>query len=145
MKKRSPLTVMPSTKRAKLAEWIERQQPALIGLDEFERLKGALAPVSENYLRKLLRDSGVPLAPMVDGVRQSNLGALELSLLALLVEYESGDAAHKRAVRKLVIRAKDHAKWTHKEENLLWLTTWLENPPLFPAWVRLRRNTITDQ
>jgi hypothetical protein len=144
MRRRSPLTVMPSTKRAKLAEWIEREKPALIGADEFERLKEALAPVSENYLRKLVRDSGVPLAPMVDGVRQSNLGALELSLLALLVEYESGDAAYKRAVRKLVITAKDHAKWTHKEENLLWLTTWLENPPLFPAWARLRRNTITD-
>jgi len=33
---------------------------------------------------------------MVEGVRQSNLGALELSLLALLPEYESGDPAHKR-------------------------------------------------
>jgi len=76
---------------------------------------------------------------MVEGVRQSNLGALELSLLALLVEYESGDAAHKRAVRKLVITARDHAKWTHKAENLLWLTTWLENPPLFPVWARLRK------
>jgi len=111
----------------------------MIGLDEFERLKEELAPVSENYLRKLLRDSPVPLAPMVDGVRQSNLGALELSLLALLVEYELGDAARKQAVRKLVITARDHAKWTHKEENLLWLTTWLENPPLFPAWARLRK------
>jgi hypothetical protein len=130
---------MPSTKRAKLAEWIERDKPALIGLDEFGRLKEALAPVSENYLRKLLRDSGVPLAPMVEGVRQSNLGVLELSLLALLAEYESGDAARRRAVRNLVITAKDHAKWAHKEENLLWLTTWLENPPLFPAWARLRK------
>jgi hypothetical protein len=135
---------MPSTKRAKLAEFIEREKPALIGMDELERLKESLAPVSEDYLRKLLRDSGVPLAPMVDGVRQSNLGTLELSLLALLVEYESGDAAQKRAVRKLVITAKDHAKWTHKEENLLWLTTWLENPPLFPAWARLRRG-IADR
>jgi hypothetical protein len=130
---------MPSTKRAKVAEWIEREKPAPIGPDEFERLKAELRPVSETYLRKLLRDSGVSLAPMVEGVRQSNLGALELSLLALLVEYESGDAAHRRAVRKLVITAKDHAKWTHKEENLLWLTTWLENPPLFPAWARLRK------
>lgn len=130
---------MPSTKRTKLAEWIERETPAIIGLDEFDRLMEALAPITESYLRKLLRDSGVPLAPMVEGVRQSNLGALELSLLALLAEYESGDAAYKRAVRKLVITAKDHAKWTHKDENLLWLTTWLENPPLFPAWARLRR------
>jgi hypothetical protein len=130
---------MPSTKRAELEQWIEREKPPLIGPDEFKRLAEALQPVSENYLRKLLRDSGVPLAPMVEGVRQSNLGALELSLLALLVEYESGDAAHRRAVRKLVITARDHAKWTHKEENLLWLTTWLENPPLFPAWARLRK------
>jgi hypothetical protein len=130
---------MPSTKRAKLAEWIEREKPALIGVEAFEQLKHELAPVTENYLRKLLRDSGVPLEPMVEGVRQSNLGALELSLLALLPEYESGDPAHKRAVRKLVITAKDHAKWTHKQENLLWLTTWLENPPLFPAWARLRK------
>jgi hypothetical protein len=38
-----------------------------------------------------------------------------------------------------VITARDHAKWTHKDENLLWLTTWLENPPLFPAWSRLRK------
>src|ERR1022692_2675220 len=134
MRRRSRPTVMPSTKRAKVAEWIEREKPPPIGLDEFERLKEELRPISESYLRKLLRDSGVALAPMVEGVRQSNLGALELSLLALLVEYESGDDAHRRAVRKLVITAKDHAKWTHKEENLLWLTTWLENPPLFPAW-----------
>lgn len=77
---------------------------------------------------------------MVDGVRQSNLEELESTLLALLAEYESGDAAHRRAVRKLVITAKDHAKWTSKQENLLWLTTWLENPPLFPAWARLRRS-----
>jgi len=118
---------------------MDREKPPRIGLAEFKRLTEELKPVSESYVRKLLRDSGVPLEPMVEGVRQSNLGALELSLLALLVEYESGDAAHKRAVRKLVITARDHAKWTHKAENLLWLTTWLENPPLFPVWARLRK------
>jgi hypothetical protein len=131
---------MPSTKRARLAEWIERRKPSLIGPEEFEQLAEELKPISESYLRKLFRDSGVPLAPMVDGVRQSNLEELESTLLALLAEYESGDAAHRRAVRKLVITAKDHAKWTSKQENLLWLTTWLENPPLFPAWARLRRS-----
>jgi hypothetical protein len=130
---------MPSTKRAKLAEWIERQQPSFIGLEEFERLKKELSPISESYLRKLLRDSKRPLAPIVEGVRQSNMGELELSLLALLAEYESGDAAHRMAVRKLVITAKDHARWRGKEENVLWLTTWLENPPLFPAWARLKK------
>lgn len=98
-----------------------------------------LKPVSESYLRKLLRECGAVLSPMVEGVRQSNLGALELSLLALLTEYEAGDIIHRQAVRKLVITAKDHARFANKPENVLWLTTWLENPPLFPAWARLRR------
>jgi hypothetical protein len=129
---------MPGTKRAKLADWVAQHHPAEIGLSEFELLKQALAPISESYLRKLILNAGVPLAPMVAGVRQSNLEELERTLLALLDEYESGDAAHRLSVRKLVITAKDHAKWTKKDENLLWLTTWLENPPLFPAWVKLR-------
>jgi hypothetical protein len=130
---------MLSTKRVKLAEWIGLHQPPLIGQKEFQQLAEELGPITERYLRKLLRDTEVHLAPIVDGVRQSNLGELELSLLALLVEYEAGDAVQKLAVRKLVITAKDHARWTHKDENVLWLTTWLENPPLFPAWARLRR------
>jgi len=120
---------------------MERHQPPFIGQNEFEQLREALGPISESYLRKLLRDSGVHLSPMVEGVRQSNLGVLELSLLALLAEYEAGDAKHRQAVRKLVITAKEHARWTGKVEHVLWLTTWLENPPLFPVWARLR-NTM---
>jgi hypothetical protein len=130
---------MRSTKRDKLAEWMAQHQPPVIGQEEFAQLVLALEPITESYLRRLLRDTGAHLAPMVDGVRQSNLGELELSLLALLAEYEAGDVAHRLAVRKLVIMAKDHARWTRKEENILWLITWLENPPLFPAWARLRR------
>jgi hypothetical protein len=130
---------MPSTKRAKLSEWIESHQPSVIGLEEFERLREDLQPISESYLRKLLRDSKRPLAPIVEGVRQSNLGELELSLLALAEEYESGDAEQRSHVRKLVITAKDHAKWRKKDENVLWLTTWLENPPLFASWALLMR------
>ncbi len=122
-----------------MAHWIDRHQPPVIGQKEFEQLAQELSPISENYLRKLLRESGAHLTPMVEGVRQSNLGALELSLLALLGEYEAGDAAHRQAVRKLVITAKEHARWAGKREHVLWLTTWLENPPLFPAWARLRK------
>ena len=31
--------------------------------------------------------------------------------------------------------------------GVLWMLTWLENPPLFPQWVRLRRGVmgIKDQ
>jgi len=135
---------MPGTKRAKLAEWIERQQPSRIGQNEFEQLTEELAPISRSYLRKLLRDSGLHLAPMVEGVRQTNLGVLELSLLALVIEYESGNAAHRQAVRELVITAKEHARWARKEEHILWLRTWLENPPLFPAWARLRKGVAAE-
>ena len=47
------------------------------------------------------------------------------------------------AVRRLVITAKEHArlaaripsKRPEKEEMILWLTTWLENPPVFREWV----------
>ncbi len=50
-------------------------------------------------------------------------------------------------VRRLVIVAKDHARWAsrkhpEKEEMLLWMTTWLENPAVFPGWVKLRRARI---
>jgi hypothetical protein len=67
----------------------------------------------------------------------------------MLGEYENGDAARRTSIRRLVINAKDHARWAarkpekraDKEEMALWMLTWLENPPLFPQWVRLRRQT----
>jgi hypothetical protein len=134
-------------KRAKLTKWIEATNPRLIGEDEFEELRRIMAPISDSYLRKLLRDSGVGLAPMVEGVRQANFDELERSLLAMLREYEQGGHARRAAVRQLVMTAKDHARWAarktetsgEKEEMSLWLLTWLENPPLFPEWVKLRR------
>ena len=135
-------------KRTELARWLEEHRPARIGETEFEALGRALAPVSESYLRKLVRESGVPLDPMVEGVRQGGFDELEASLLRLLEEYERGDPARRAAVRRVVITSKEHArlaarnpaKRPEKEEMLLWLLTWLENPPLFGAWVRLRRS-----
>lgn len=134
-------------KRARLRDWIERNRPGRIGEQEFEAIRAELGPVTTNYLRRLLRESGVELAPMVEGVRQENFDALERTLLALLQEYEQGGAARRAAVRRLVIEAKDHARFAArrpekregKEEMALWMLTWLENPPLFPQWVKLRR------
>jgi hypothetical protein len=84
---------------------------------------------------------------MVEGVRQGALGELEQSLLLLLAEYESADTPRRMSVRRLVITAKEHArlaarnplKRAEKEEMILWLTTWLENPPVFRDWIRIRR------
>lgn len=112
-----------------------------------------LAPVSENYLRRLLRESGAPLSPLIEGVRQESLDALEASLAKLLDEYEKGDRERRARARRAVITAKDHARWAlrqqksddekaEKQEMILWMTTWLENPPLFREWAPLRRAAI---
>jgi len=144
------------SKKRQMIAWIERTAPRQIGEPEWEALLRLLAPISDGYLRRLLRDwakeSGVPLGPLVEGVRQESFGVLESSLLRLLGEYEQGAAATRLRVRKLVIDAKEHARWTSKRaaarneeklaekgEMILWMLTWLENPPVFPEWVRLRR------
>lgn len=132
-------------KRAELAEWIARTEPLQIGEAGFAELLRLLAPISESYLRKLLRESGVPLTPLVEGVRQGSLDELEASLLAMLAEYEKGDPKHRAAVRHLVITAKDHARWRSKKEEMLWLLTWLENPAVFREWVQLRRATAATR
>jgi len=137
----------PRGKRADLIKWLAREHPARIGEMEWAKLRMDLSPVSGSYLRRLLRESGVPLSPLVEGVRQESFEALESSLLNLLGEYERGDLIARTAVRRTVIEAKDHAKWAarvpekraEKQEMALWMLTWLENPPLFPQWARLRR------
>ncbi len=105
----------------------------------------ALAPVSNSYLRKLLRESGAPLHSLVEGVRQDDFDQLERTLLALLADYEGSD--DPGAVRKLVIEAREHAgfalkKHPEKAEMILWMRTWLENPGIFPQWLKLRREKM---
>jgi len=137
-------------KSAELVRWLEEHRPAHIGEAEFAQLKTALAPVAESYLRRLLRECGVPLGPMIEGVRQGTFADLEASLLRLLTEYECSDPPRRMAVRRLVITAKEHArlaarnpgKRPDKEEMILWLTTWLENPPVFREWVSIRKGLV---
>lgn len=131
MKKQPASTGKRRGKKADLAAWLASRQPAEVTEQEFEQLRRDLSPVSENYLRKLLRESGAPLAAMVEGVRQSNLDELETSLLRMFEEYEQGDAAQRARVRQVVIAAKDHARWAarnpdrraEKEEMALWMLT----------------------
>lgn len=137
-------------KAAELAHWLDANRPARIGEAEFAQLRAALAPISESYLRKRLRGCGTPLDVMVEGVRQGTFDELDQSLRNLLDEYERGGPPRRTAVRRLVITAKDHArlasrtasKRAEKAEMILWLTTWLENPPVFPDWVRIRREMM---
>lgn len=80
-------------------------------------------------------------------------------MLALANIYEGGE---RIAARKLVLTAKQHAQFTlgrlastqaalgpeatglriRKEEMLLWMTTWLENPPVFRTWISLRKSKL---
>jgi len=137
----------PRGKKAELQAWLDVERPTEIGEPQWDALRTALAPISRGYLRKLLRESGIALAPLVEGVRQDDFETLQRSLTALLAEYEIATPERRSEIRKLVIEAKDHARWAAKspehraakQEMILWMLTWLENPPLFPNWVALRK------
>jgi hypothetical protein len=85
---------------------------------------------------------------MVEGVRQDSFEGLERTLLALEREYSAGNG-RARACRRLVIQAKDHARLAlrrlegaeraAREEMILWMLTWLDNPGAFPIWLALRK------
>lgn len=141
--------------RDRLDEWLAAKRPERITEALWQELRAALAPTREDRLRRLLRETGLPLAPLVEGVRQDSLEEAERTLIALAREYleatARGDAQRASECRNLVIAAKDRAKWVArnpkvdpakramKEELLLWMLTWLENPLIFEPWLRLRR------
>jgi len=114
-----------------------------------------LGPISESYLRHLLADIGVPVEAPFGGVRQKTFEELEQSLIEMQAEYARAQAAGDRSratlCRNAVIQAKDHArlsarspkasaeKKAMKQEMVEWMLVWLENPGVFPAWVKLRK------
>jgi hypothetical protein len=108
-----------------------------------------LAPISDRTLRNLLRESGYPLAPVIEGVRQDSYEELRRTLCALADEYQRGDREWRKRCRAVVIEAKDHAKLAtrrakseelraRKQEMVQWMLVWLENPGIFEEWVSLR-------
>ena len=138
------------TKRDELSAYLTEAGVAQVTETEWEEARRRLAPISDSHLRRLLRESGLPLAALVDGVRQGTLEDLEHSLGALQAEYEAArDSARAMAVRRAVISAKEHARWAMrseekreiKQEMLLWMDTWLGNPALYRQWLELR-NTL---
>jgi hypothetical protein len=86
----------------------------------------------------------------VEGVVQNSAEDLARTLRALQAEYEASDAARRLRIRKLVMEAREHCRWSlrrlhddvaraeEKQEAFLWMTTWLENPVVFEEWLRLR-------
>jgi hypothetical protein len=138
---------MTLSRRARLGDCLERSGWRAIGEDQFRQLAAELAPVPEHELRRLLRESGLRLAPLVEGVRQNTLVELERTLCALAEEYVRAGVDRRRTIRRLAITARDHARLAArrteasplKREMILWMNTWLENPEAFSLWVVLRK------
>jgi hypothetical protein len=138
-------------KREALRTIVEARGLVRITEADFEELLRALAPVSEVTLRRLLRETGLPLAPLVCGIRQDSFENLERTLLDMGREYAGADPARARLCRRAAITAKEHARFAlrrpkltaderaAKEEMVLWLLTWLENPGVFATWLELRK------
>jgi hypothetical protein len=140
--------------KARLLELLATRAPALVTEPLRDELATALPDVSAAALRHALIDSGYPLDPLVEGVRQDSFEHLRRSLEALANLYERETPARRRMVRELVITARTHAGFAlrssktsgevrvEKQEMDLWMKTWLENPPLFAAWAELRAPLI---
>jgi hypothetical protein len=152
---------VPSANRSvkqQLRDYLAADQPAAVTEAVWQDLLRRLAPVSESYLRDLLRATGLPFDQPYSGIRQHTFEELERSLRAMLQVYRdslaAGERDRARYCRRQVIAAKDRAKWiaitprgtpekrTQKEEMAQWMLVWLENPEVFPAWVDARKKTL---
>ena len=152
---------MPSANKSvkqQLRDCLAANQPAAITEAVWQDLLLRLAPVSESYLRDLLRDTGLPFDQPYSGIRQHTFEELEHGLRTMLQVYRDSLAAGQRDraryCRRQVIAAKDRAKFlavtprstperrTQKEEMAQWMLVWLENPEVFPAWVDARKKTL---
>ncbi|MBL8218139.1 MAG: hypothetical protein JNL62_02860 [Bryobacterales bacterium] len=143
--------------RLALAALLDRDNPPIISESIAQRLRQELPAMSDRLFRDLLRTCGLPLAPLVEGVRQDDFHDLERTLLLLAQEYQLGDTARRKTVRAAVIEAKNHArlaaanpkvapvKRAEKDEMVLWLLTWLENPSIFELWVPLRKARLATE
>jgi hypothetical protein len=144
--------------KKQLREYLEAERPAAITEAVWRELCERLAGVSESYLRKMLRDTGLPFEQPFAGVRQHTLEELEQSLREMLAVYVDANAAGNREraryARRQVIGAKDRAKFLAanprtppdkrpvKEEMACWMLVWLENPEVFPSWVEARKREL---
>ena len=147
-----------SVKR-RLNEYLSAQRPSAITEALWNDLLQRFAPVSESYLRELLRATGLAFDQPYAGIRQHTFEELEQSLREMLHVYAeamaAGNRQRARYCRRQVIGAKDRARFqarsprtapekrSQKEEMAQWMLVWLENPEVFPAWVEARLR-VTD-
>ena len=160
---RPPKSIIVDSRKSvkqQLRAILAAESPATITERVWQGLLQRLAPVSESYLRELLRSAGLPIDQPYAGIRQHTFEALEQSLRDMLDVYSAamatGNRERARYCRRQVIGAKDRAKFLgqnartppekreEKREMAQWMLVWLENPEVFPAWVDARNNVGGD-
>jgi hypothetical protein len=145
--------------KQQLRDYLAAEQPSRITEAVWQDLLLRLAPVSESYLRELLRSTGLPFDQPYAGIRQHTFDELEQSLREMLLVYAdataSGNRERARYCRRQVIGAKDRARYlmhnprtdsekrAQKEEMAQWMLVWLENPEVFPVWVDGRKRVLS--
>lgn len=131
-----------ASKKTRLTEWLARHQPPAIDPALFARLQQDLKPISAPYLRRLLLQTDVPVHPEVEGVRLDNFRHFYRSLSLLNEMHRQADAETRARIRRLVIAAKNRARWSRKDEMVEWLLVWLNDPTVFDTWAKLRLRVI---
>jgi len=164
MPRTAPIRSTEPRKSRKLAlqEFLAARAISSIGEQEWRATLGFLSPISESYLRDLLRETGLPFAQPYAGIRQKSFAELEQDLREMLAIYteamRAGGRDRARYCRRQVIAAKDRARFVarnpktslekraQKDEMAQWMLVWLENPEVFPAWVEIRKrySSATD-
>jgi hypothetical protein len=142
------------SQQERVLQWLRERNAAAIDEATAAEAAAALPGVSTKSLREAFLASALPLAPVVEGVRQDSVENLERTLGTLAAEYAVSAPDRQKLIRAIVITARQHAGWAErnrkldaakreeKAEAVLWLRTWLENPPLFPAWAAIRVKTL---
>ena len=146
--------------KRQVRDYLDREKPERITEVVWRDLLWKLAPVSESYLRDLLRETGLPVEQPYAGVRQHNLEELEQSLKEMRQVYAeamaAGNRERARYCRRQVIVAKDRAKFlalnprttperaAQKQEMTEWMLVWLDDPEIFPAWVEARKRQMVQ-
>ena len=144
--------------KQQVRDYLAAKQPPAITEAVWGELLMRLAPVSESYVRELLAATGLPFEQPCAGIRQHTFEELEQSLREMLRVYAdakaAGDPERARYCRRQVIAAKDRARLlahrtripperqAQKEEMAQWMLVWLDDPGVFPAWVRLRKQRM---
>ncbi len=159
-----PRTAKQATSRqlrlAGIAEIAASRRWSVVDLAAWDELRRAFPSVAESTLRHDLFETGLPLDPLVEGVRFDTLEDLCRSLAALAACHRASIGGRPEQpitpARKRVIEGRRKAeavlrnpkvaaeKRESMREKFLWLRTWLENPDLFADWARLRMKKIRN-